>query len=101
MILNRCWAGVLDAVGVPINRCRNGRLDHERSCNPDDGLVPLRAIDKDLFIWRLIVGDALEGDMWNDAPDLIALSVLSSLVDKAPDGSPRFVLESIVGKGSG
>ena len=49
----------------------------------DDLVVDLRPVDQDFFVRRLVVGDALERDVRDDAADFFALLVLLALVDEA------------------
>ena len=54
----------------------NRRLERERAGDADDLVVDLRPIDEHFLVRRLVVGDALERDVRDDAADFLALLVL-------------------------
>ena len=61
----------------------------------------LRPIDQHFFIRRLVVRDALERDVRDDAADFLALLVLLALVDEAARRPALLVFQFVVGKRRG
>jgi hypothetical protein len=80
---------------------RDGPFDGERARDPRDGLRDFGAVHQDFLFGRFVVGDALEGDVGDDAPDLLAAPVLPAAVDEPRARAVGIILQLIPGERGG
>jgi hypothetical protein len=71
----------------PVHRRWDGRFETERAGHASYAVLNLRAVNHDLFIRRLTVGDRLESDVGNDAAYFLTIPVLLAYINEAAGGA--------------
>ena len=94
-------AGILLAVTFPIHWRGNSGFECERAGHADDASLHFRPVHQHFLGGRLVVGDAFERYVRDDAADFLAFAVLFSFIDKAASGPALLVLQFEVKKRGG
>jgi len=92
---DRSDAAVLLPVRFPIHGRRDRGFDDEGAAYARDAAGDFGPVHEHLFLWRLVVGNALEGNVGNDAADLFALRVTLAFIDEPAAGTARVVAEFV------